>query len=109
MGKTQGSTTSKTWHGRYTRGDHDRALGRLLKDIKQHPDAATGEPTNEQRRRRALWALQQYATLTGDKHAPVQQHAADLLADLLHLNDAGLVNFSNALDMARIHHAEEAK
>lgn len=107
MGKTQGSTT---WHGRYTRRDHDRALNTLLKDIKRHPDPQTGRMTIEHRRRRALWALQQYA-LAGQYGADdtATTLASDLLADLLHLNDAGMVNFAQALDMARIHHTEEAR
>lgn len=94
---------------RRTTAKGEQALRRLLKDIKNHPDPETGEPTNEQRRGRATYTLSRYSDTIGDPDAGYQSLASDLLTDLMHLADAGVIDFEQALGKARIHHTDEAR
>lgn len=93
----------------YTPAEHERALNRLLRDIRNHPDPETKEPTNEHRRRRALWAVAQYARAAENEPDCLDTQVIDLLTDLLHVNDARLIDFHRDLDRARINHTQEAR
>ena len=100
-----------SWDRFYDERDHEKALTALLGDINAHPDPDTMEPTNDQRRDRARWAVAQYARSQGRYHQQddADSVAIDLLADLMHLGDVGDIEFERALQTARCHHTTEAR
>lgn len=104
--------TTSSWADRYTEGEHGAALKRLNHDLK-HLDEEEGETgsalANRRRSMRALSLLLRYAKMEGLGCDEMQSAAGDVLANLLHLSDTGLIDFEAALHMGRIHHNEEAR